>query len=243
MSRAATVLRQLVVTLTLIVWSAAYGAPRVSPPASIVLTHNVTRNGLHVAVVNEHFEREGDGYRIVSETAAVGLAALVQPRPAVITSTGRITDAGLRPERFDGARGSRDARRVNAEFDWQNRDLHLMYDGKDEKVALLPGTQDRLSAMYQFMFLDYAGRAELAFPMTNGRKLDRYRYTIASNVEIDTPIGRLSTVHLVKQREAGDSQTEIWLAPEHRYLPVKMLIVESDGVRYEQVMTSLEIQR
>lgn len=242
MNRTARILRQLLLTLGLAVWTAAYGAPRVSPPASIVLTHNVMRNGLHVAVVNEHFEREGAAYRIVSETAAVGLAALVQPRPAVVTSTGRITGDGLRPERFDGARGSRDARRVNAEFDWQKQDLHLIYDGKNERLELPPGTQDRLSAMYQFMFFDYAGRAELAFPMTNGRKLDRYRYAIARNVEIDTPIGRLSTVHLVKQREAGDSQTEIWLAPEHRYLPVRMLIVESDGVRYEQVMTSLEVQ-
>jgi hypothetical protein len=96
--------------------------------------------------------------------------------------------------------------------------------------------------MYQFMFYDYAGRQHIEFPMTNGRKLDLYRYTVTPDVEIDTPLGRMSTLHLVKQREPGDSETEIWLAPEHRYLPVKMVIVEDDGVRYEQLVSRLEVQ-
>jgi hypothetical protein len=52
----------------------------------------------------------------------------------------------------------------------------------------------------------------------------------------------MTTLHLVKQREPGDSETEIWLAPQHRYLPVKMLIVESNGTRYEQVTTRLEVK-
>ena len=48
--------------------------------------------------------------------------------------------------------------------------------------------------------------------------------------------------HLVKQREQGDAQTEIWLAPEFHNLPVKVLIVEDDGVRYEQVVTRLDVK-
>src|SRR5688500_16735291 len=126
-------LRWLIVVLML-TWTTAYGAPRVSPPTSIVLSHNVMRHALHIAVVNAQFERERETYRIVSETAADGLAALVQPRPAVVTSTGRITGIGLQPQRFDGSRGARDARRVNAEFDWPKRELHLVYDGKNERI-------------------------------------------------------------------------------------------------------------
>ncbi|HET9662702.1 MAG TPA: DUF3108 domain-containing protein, partial [Burkholderiales bacterium] len=184
----------------------------------------------------------GERYRIVSESAAVGVFALLQRRPVVVSSTGRVTVDGLRPDRFDGARSARDARRVNAEFDWGNATLSLAYDGKTERFELPPGTQDRLSIMYQFMFFDYGGRRELVFAMTNGRKLDRYRYTVTHDVEIDTPLGRMSTLHLVKQRDPDDTETEIWLAPQYRYLPVRMVIVESDGVRYEQLMTSIDAQ-
>jgi hypothetical protein len=76
--------------------------------------------------------------------------------------------------------------------------------------------------------------------MATGRKLDRYRYAITPDVVIDTPLKRLSTLHLVKQREQDDTGTEIWLAPEFHYLPVRVVIVESDGVRYEQVATRVE---
>lgn len=217
-----------------------------TPPAaavgSVVVSHNVLLNGMHIAVVNERFENRDGGYHIVSESVPVGVFALVQRRAATVTSTGRMSETGLQPERFQGSRGRNDARRVEAEFDWAAASLTLRHDGRNERIDLPPGTQDRLSIMYQFIFFAYDGRRQLDFAMTNGRKLDHYRYTITSDVEIDTPLGRMTTLHLVKQREAGDSETEIWLAPRYHHLPVKMLIVESDGARYEQIMTALEVQ-
>jgi hypothetical protein len=79
-------------------------------------------------------------------------------------------------------------------------------------------------------------------PMTTGRKFDRYRYDVHQDVVIDTPLKRITTLHLAKQRDQNDSHTEIWLAPEFHYLPVKVLIVESDGVRYEQIVTRLDVK-
>ena len=78
--------------------------------------------------------------------------------------------------------------------------------------------------------------------MTNGRKIDRYRYSVAPDVTIDTPYRRLDTVHLVKQREPNETATEIWLAPELNFVTAKLLIVEEDGVRYEQLLTRLEVR-
>jgi hypothetical protein len=34
----------------------------------------------------------------------------------------------------------------------------------------------------------------------------------------------------------------VWLSTQHQLLPVKMLIVEKDGVRFEQVIQSLELR-
>lgn len=220
----------------------ASAAPGMATPSSVAMTHNVLRNGLHIAVVNERFDSAEGRYRIESKSAPVGLFALIQPRPATLTSSGSVTDDGLRPEQFEGSRGPDDPRRAVAEFDWADAGLTLKHDGKEQRVELPPGTQDRLSIMYQFMFFSYGERREVRFPMTNGRKLDHYRYAINGKVEIDTPLGRMTTLHLVKQRDPGDTETEIWLAPQHHYLPVKMVIVESDGVRYEQFATQLDVQ-
>lgn len=234
--------RNFLLLLAATVPISVHAAPRAATPLSVLATHDVLLNGVPIATVTEQFEHKNGRYQIASESAPAGVLALVQRRRATVTSSGRITKDGLEPERFEGSRGANDARRVHAEFDWESSSLTLLHDGRNERHDLPPGTQDRLSIMYQFMFFSYGERRHLDFAMTNGRKLDRYRYTITRDVEIDTPLGRMRTLHLVKQRDPGDSETEIWLAPEHRYLPVKMLIVESDGARYEQIMTKVEFR-
>jgi heme exporter protein D len=212
-------------------------------PNVVTASFDVLRNGMHVAVIDERFEARDGRYHIVSETTPVGLLALVQRRPLRLESSGRVTGRGLQPERFEGARGADDPRRASAEFEWAAARLSLSHDGRNETLELPAGTQDRLSIMYQFMFFSYDRRRQLDFPITNGRKLDRYHYTITPGVEIATPLGRMKTLHLVRQREAGGSGNEVWLAPQHGYLPVKMLIIERNGTRYEQMITKLEVKR
>ena len=236
-------LRKLLVVLLVVTAAAAVHAmPRPPAASSMTVSHKVLWNGVQVAVVKEQFEKRDGRYHIVSKSDPVGLFALAQRRPATLTSSGRVSEGGRQPERFEGGRGADDARRVSAEFDWAGERLTFTHDGKSERVALPAATQDRLSIMYQFMFFSYEGRREIDFPMTNGRKLDHYRYVITHDVEIDTPLGRMKTLHLVKQRAPDDTQTEVWLSPQHHHLPVKLLIVENDGTRYEEIMTGLEVQ-
>lgn len=205
-------------------------------------TYNGFMNGMTIGVITEQFESDGTTYRIVSDTKPMGLAVFVQRQPLKFTSNGQVARDGLRPVRFEARRTAADNPQVAAEFDWPQNQLVLKHHGRTESVALMAGTQDRLSVMYQFMFIPADRLRALDFPMTNGRKLDRYRYRAQADAEIDTGMGRLKTMHLVKQREAGDTTTEVWLSPQHHYLPVKLLIVERDGIRYEQVIQSLELR-
>ena len=157
-------------------------------------------------------------------------------------SSGRLTASGLQPQFFEGKRHDADPRRARADFDWLAKQLTLTRDGRTDTLTLPPATQDLLSTMYQFMFIELEQLQRFELSMTNGRKLDHFLYTINRGVEIDTPIGRMTTIHLVKRHRPDESGTEIWIAPQHRNLPVKMLILEEDGARYEQVITKLEIK-
>ena len=60
--------------------------------------------------------------------------------------------------------------------------------------------------------------------------------------EIETSLGRLTTMHLAKLHDPGETETEVWLSPAHSHLPVKMRVIESDGARYEQTITRLEVR-
>jgi hypothetical protein len=228
--------------ITLLLAAALPAFAAVTPPQAVQAQYELSMNGTPIAVMQETFDTSNGSYQAISETQAIGLFALVQRRPGRVTSSGEVDSNGLKPKTFDGTRGTGDARRVHADFDWTAGTLTFAHDGRSETAALPPGTQDRLSVMYQFLFLDPAKLKGLAFAMTNGRKLDQYRYNIGPDTAIDTPLGRLAVIHLVKQHAAGETATEIWLAREHRLMPVKMRIIEDDGKRYEQLISRLEIR-
>ncbi len=210
-------------------------------PAAIVASYDVSYNGLQFGEIREQFETANNAYRIVSESHAVGLLALFRRNSATLVSSGRLLGTGLRPEYFEGKNNDDESRSVSARFDWAGKRLTFSHEGRTETAPLPPGTQDRISLLYQFMFVAFEGIGHLDVAMTNGRKLDEYRYLITRNVEIDTPLGRMKTLHLAKQRQPDESATEVWLAPQHHFFPVKVLIVEKDGTRYEQVITKLEL--
>jgi hypothetical protein len=212
------------------------------PPQEVAVSYSVKRGSVAIAIVEERFEAGEQGFRISSETSAVGLFVLIQPKAARFTSSGRITERGLQPRRFEAGRGTDDPRRVSADFDWAQSRLTIKHDGREQTLALPDGTQDRLSAMYQFMFIDLENRRHVEIAMTNGRKFDNYLYTVTPGVEIDTALGRLPTLHLIKRRDPGETQAEIWLSPAHANLPVRMLVIEEDGARYEQTVTRLDMR-
>lgn len=210
-------------------------------PAAISASYDVSFNGLQFGITQERFEAGNNSYRIVSESNAAGLFALFRRDTATLVSHGRMLDTGLRPDSFEGNNSNDDSRRVTARFDWAGERVTLTHEGRTETAVLPAGTQDRISLMYQFMFVAFDGLRHLDVSMTNGRKLDQYRYLITRNVDIDTPLGRMKTLHLAKQRRPDESATEIWLAPQYQFFPVKVLIVEKDGSRYEQVITKLDL--
>jgi hypothetical protein len=213
-----------------------------SAPKAVKASYSGYMNGMAIGSITEHFEIDGGSYRIVSETKPMGLAAFIQRQPLKFSSRGQVTREGLRPSHFEARRTAADPPSVTADFDWPNAQLVLKHNGKVESLPVTAGAQDRLSIMYQFMFMPIEKMRQVEFAMTNGRKLDRYRYRITPDVEIDTAIGRVKTLHLVKQREPGDTTTEVWLSMQRQLVPVKMLIVEKDGMRFDQVVQSLELR-
>ena len=212
-----------------------------APPSSVKAVYDVFKDGLHVATASETFERSDGKYQVVSEQTPAGLLAIFVRTRARVTSTGTVAAAGLRPEQFDYGRLDDASKNVSARFDWDAGLLRMTFDGRTETAPLAAGAQDRLSVMYQFMFLPVERLRDLAFQMTsNGKKIENYRYQLAGQEPLDTPLGKLKTLHLVKHREGNDNGVEIWLSADHNLFPVKLLIIENDGSKFEQLITRLE---
>lgn len=212
-----------------------------APPVSASINYNLFKSGQQVGVVSETFLRKGNRYEILSETKAIGIFALFAKGNIKLISRGEITKDGLRPLHFEHHRGSDPDKLIVADFDWRKRILTMKYDGKTETATLAPGTQDRISRMYQFMFAPPQGK-ELTFHMTNGRNLELYEYLLADETPLETAAGKFNTLHYSKQHKADEDGTELWLSSENHYLPVRVLITETEGGKMEQKLTQLRIK-
>jgi len=210
-------------------------------PSRIEASYDVLSKGIRFAVVKEVFVRNDDHYRIESVTKPVGLLALFQPETIVITSEGEIGNEGLRPYKFTHRRVRDSAKNNAAEFDWANGVLTLNDQSGIRQLSLPLGTQDRLSTMYQFVVLPPHGRLELKFNMTNGSKLEIYRYQLHPEQTVEVPFGALKSYYLYTLPQKTPWKSEIWLAVEHGYMPCKIALTEDSGDRLVQVLTALNI--
>lgn len=209
-------------------------------PSQLQASYEVSSSGMKIGQIDESYTREGDRYTLISTTTPLGLLAVFKPGKDIRKSAGQIGEKGLRPERFEHTREGDANKDSSAEFDWNTGQLTLINQPQRRQVALPEGTQDRLSAMYQFMFLKLDNENVLNFFMTDGNKLDDYHYAIGSRQKLTTPAGKCEGLYLDNQAKPGESRTEIWLSAQYN-LPCKMIITDSHGIQYIQLLSGLHI--
>ncbi|MDR2219285.1 MAG: DUF3108 domain-containing protein [Methylobacillus sp.] len=215
----------------LIIVQTAYAAPK-----EIKAVYQYARNGQVVATVTETFTQSGGKYKVESVTEGIDAYKLLGKLRR--TSEGEVTKDGLRPVRFEQQADL--GKSVSADFDWASGQLTMKYKNKTVTAELELGTQDLASFAYQFMFKPPRGK-DVFMPVTTGRKLKLYHYKITEqNTAVQTKAGKYNATHLV-DAEAGDEQREIWLSAEARYIPVRIVAVDDDGVKNEQTLTSLHV--
>ncbi|OIQ86560.1 hypothetical protein GALL_315890 [mine drainage metagenome] len=182
----------------------------------------------------------GEQYQLKSLIQGDGLLALFIP-DLLQTSDGFVTSAGLQPQHYLYQFGNRKNKTFSADFNWEHRKLQLNSSTGTSEVALVDGTQDLLSFMYQFMFIPPLENMHLN--ITNGKKLGSYDYSFEGEETITTEMGSLSTLHIIRTTSEGDEKTELWLALDYQYVPVKIRKTEKEDKVYELLATSLKTEK
>lgn len=182
----------------------------------------------------------GERYQLTSLIQAKGLLALFMPN-LLQTSDGYLTKTGLRPEHYLYQFGDKKNKTFSADFNWERNQLRLNSASGVNQVDLVEGAQDLLSFMYQFMFVPPLVNMRLT--LTNGKKLGAYDYRFDGEETIATKLGNLSTIHLTRSAVEGEEKTELWLALDYQYVPVKIRKTEKEGKVYELLATSLKTEK
>lgn len=205
-----------------------------APAKKVEIAYDVSRNGTPIAELVEKLEHDGKTYRLEANLKGKGLFAL--RGDATRVSRGQIAADGLHPLEFEDKRTGRDAAR--AKFDWAAKTLTLQAkEGASETKPLPADIQDRLSFAYNFAFR-VPGTAVMPVSITDGKGVSTSSYKAAGREKITTPAGEFDALKIERQKKEPDDRTsEIWLSARHGYVPVRILVIEKDGTRIDQVAT------
>jgi hypothetical protein len=197
--------------------------------------HYVVTYGEGAFIIGEtvHDWQVEDGrYSIRSVATPRGLAAL-RGKTRSQSSAGEITADGLRPLEFRDQREGREAEA--AAFDWAQ--TRVIFSGGRGEARLSEGTQDMISVFYQLAW--QAPRQNVRMAVATAGRLGSWEFEWLGEETIEAAGASFSTLHL-RTRADGDI-TEVWLAPAHGGLPVKIRHVDRKGDTYEQTADTLEI--
>ena len=136
----------------------------------------------------------------------------------------------------------RDRRRVSVVFE---PDAVVLANG--ERRERLAGVQDTASQFVQLTYM-FSIQPELlrvgnivAFPLALPRTMDNYAYEVTDDERVVTPFGTLAAFHLKPRprtpKRANQLSAELWIAPELRYLPVRIRI-EQDAANFVDLVIS-----
>jgi hypothetical protein len=210
-------------------------------PTSVRATYKVYKAGIWIGTIDEHFTREGDNYKIVSDTETAGPLRLFLRDQLTVTSQGTVDASGLKPKTYQFARRNDLSKNISSTFDWNKHQLVSRRNGEIESFELPKGTQDRASAMYQFMFI--TPRAiEVSVWMSQGRKPEIYHYRKQGEPVLTVNNENIATVYYAREAAAGESKAHLWLAKDKHYLPVKILFEDTSGGSVEQMLVSLHTE-
>lgn len=179
-------------------------------------------------------------YALKSVIKPRGLAALIIS-DLLQTSDGTLTKNGLQPNVYLYQYGAKTDKTYSAKFDWASKMVSLITAKGTKTAEIADGTQDLLSFMYQFMYVAPLERMQIS--IATGKKLANYDYSFDGEETVNIPMGEIKTLHIFHVGDESDEKTELWLALDYQYVPVKIRKTEKNGKVYELVATRVNTAR
>ncbi len=222
---------------------AVHAQPQAGPPKKITAHYKIHKSGILIGTVEERFSREGDTYKIVSETRTAGALRWVLNDHLVLRSEGKIGATGLVPARYEMTRERDPKKDIVSVFDFAKNRIFLTRPGggMSENFHLPDGTLDRVSAFYQFAFVAPVS-PEVSFLMNQGKDAERYLYRKVDEPTIKVGETAYSTVHYVRETKQGQANAQLWLAKDWHFMAVRMVFEDSRGLSLEQTLVDLQIE-
>lgn len=161
-----------------------------------------------------------------------------------LRSAGRLQPFGIAPERYI-ERIEITHRELRAEFDWSTKIVHFSGRGAGQPTGFGEGAQDPLSLQFQLPLLAqaypwrFAPGSSVSFAVGR-RGVENYTFVIEGFESLR--IGDKDVVALKIDRKRGPNvsrRVEIWMSPDHQWLPVRLRFTDTNDEVWDNVLTEL----
>jgi len=204
-------------------------------PARVEIEYELKRNGSVMAEVVDRLDQANGSYQLSEHWKGKGMYAVMGR--AKRTSAGTLTASGPRPAEYVDERSGRDTQRVS--FDWKANTITRRYKGDTRTEPVPQDTQDRLSFLLALTFASTQS-GPLSFHVADGRGMSRHTYQISGRERVATPAGEFDAIKVTRSAEGSSEVAELWFAADRGHLPVRIVLVEKDGTRYEHLARRIQ---
>ncbi len=220
-------------------WSAialcCAAAVQAAPPARVEIGYQVLYNGSQLATANHVLEHDGRTYRLTETWEGSGLLALLGE--VLRTSRGKIKAGRLQPLEYVDKRPRRDT--ATARFSWEENTLTQEFRKGPQVQPLPPHAQDRLSFLFAPAF-HAPGAGRLEYNVADGKGIAHYQFDVVGRERLSVPAGEFDALRL-DQVDDGGRATQVWFDAARSYLPLRVLVVQKDGTRIDQVAARITV--
>jgi hypothetical protein len=213
----------------------ASAAAQPALPAHVEIEYELKRNGSVMAEVVDRLEQANGSYELSEHWKGKGIYAVMGK--AKRTSAGLLTADGPRPTEYVDERSGRDTQRVS--FDWKANTITRRYKGDTRTEPVPLDTQDRLSFLLALTFAS-SKSGPVSFHIADGRGMSRHTYQVSGRERVATPAGEFDAIKVTRNSEGSNEVAELWFAADRGHLPVRILLVEKDGTRYEHLARRIQ---
>ena len=196
-------------------------------------------NRSEVGILNIEYVIDQSGYVISYEAKANGITSLIYSKSLIQRSEGVINDAGIQPNYYFYKYG--DKLKNEAFFDWEANKLKIIRQNKEDFFNLSKGTQDQLSFMFQFMFLNPLDKMQI--PITNAKIFKTYNYQYIEEGQMKSKLGNIDYTHVAKFNYQDPERIDLWLAKDFGFLPFKVSITDEDLSKITQEIFKIQVER
>ncbi len=182
-------------------------------------------------------DNSSKSYRYTKETKASGLFKMIRNDHIAESSSGQLDkDAFPSPREYSFVHSNKKRTRKElmstvdglVEGEWKNKPYQL---------PAVTGEQDPASQDLALIYMASDHKQVIEIPLIEKGKQQVHRYRVIDKEKVRTKAGSFKAIHLMLERKNSKRKTEVWLAPELHFIPVK--IVHKDKPDSPAVITEL----